>query len=53
MKQSGTVQQRDETVIDTIRKMKLQLFAYNCRMPDDHEHTMMLGTMTTRMESDK
>jgi len=34
-KEIRAVVQRKETVMDTIRMRKLQLFGYICRMPDD------------------
>jgi len=38
------VVQRKETVVDTIRMRKLQLFGHICRMPDDRLlKTLMFG----------
>jgi len=45
----STVVQRKETVMDTIRMRKLQLFGHICRMPDDWLlKTLLLGMVEAK-----
>ena len=49
-----TVVQRKETVADTIRMRKLQLFGYICTMPDDRLlKTLLFGMVRDDLHEDR